>query len=387
MARLVIVSRRYWPLAGGQETLVGALAKGLQRRGHEVTVLTAQWSAQWPTTIDDEQVKVVRLSQRSSPMWGTWSFTTRLTRWIRGHREQIDGMLVSRIGYSADAAIRGLGRGTRVPVVVSALTESADNDLKWLRQTPFWPRIQAKIQRSAATVANSNYGYQMLLAAGFKAEQIHMVRLGVEPHRAVSPSRRAEARRDLRAANKDLALPVGGKLAVAIRPFHVESGLADLIRAWKRMIENHPDARLWIVGDGGQRSKLAELRRDLELDWHVVLPGVFEQIDEVLAAADVYIADDGSHAGRLLEAMASGLPVVAADTLLHREILGNQGIGSILYGNVHDELASAVGEIFSQSLRWQDSGAFNRNIVQQTHSLDGMLDGYENLLGLSRCES
>ena len=380
MARLVIVSRRYWPLVGGQEILVSSLAKGLQQRGHDVTVVTAQWSAQWPTEIDDEQVRIVRLSQRSSSIWGTWSFMARLTRWMRRQRDQIDAMIVSRIGYSAHAAMRGLGRETRIPTIVSALTESAGNDLAWLSQNPLAPRIQSRIQRAAAIVANSDYGHQMLLNAGFPAERVHTVKIGVRLTTPISPAARDAARRDLRAANRDLALPVQGALAVTIRPLSSESGLATLIRTWKQIIERHPDVRLWIVGDGGQREQLAQLRRDLDLDWHVVLPGVFEHIDEVLTAANLYIADAGGHAGRLLDAMAIGLPVVAADTPLHREVLGLAGIGSTLYRDADSELVSAIERVFNQPNQSLDAGTFNRNTVQHDHTLEGMLDGYEDLI-------
>lgn len=382
MARLVIASRRYWPLVGGQEVLISSLAKGLQRRGHEVTVVTAQWSPSWPTEIDDEQVRVVRLSQRSNSIWGTWSFMTRLTRWIRRHRADIDALLVSRIGYSAHAAIRGLGRDTRIPTVVSALTESTGSDLTWLSQNAIAPRIQSRVQRASAIVANSDCGRQLLVGAGFAAERVHTVRLGNSSTHVVSSAKRDEARKDLRAANRDLALPDKGKLAIAIRPFQAQTGLPNLIRAWKQVVENHPEARLWIVGDGPQREKLAEIRRDLDLEWHVVLPGVFEHIDEVLTAANLFIADAGSHAVRLIEAMSHGLPVVAADTPLHREILGHQDVGNILYREVDRELGRSIVRIFDRPTPWKELADVNRNIVQQNHPMDGMLDGYERLLSL-----
>ena len=69
------------------------------------------------------------------------------------------------------------------------------------------------------------------------------------------------------------------------------NGLDTLIRAWQKIVGRHQDARLWIIGDGQDRDHLLQLKKDLDLAWHVLMPGTFEEIDEVLAAADVYVVD------------------------------------------------------------------------------------------------
>ena len=56
--RLVWVSRRFWPLIGGAERMIGYLAAAWVETGGRSTVLTARWDPTWPTEIRFEQMPV-----------------------------------------------------------------------------------------------------------------------------------------------------------------------------------------------------------------------------------------------------------------------------------------------------------------------------------------
>jgi glycosyltransferase involved in cell wall biosynthesis len=72
--------------------------------------------------------------------------------------------------------------------------------------------------------------------------------------------------------------------------------------------------RLWIAGDGPDRGAVAAEVRRLALDDAVVLLGARDDIDDLLAAADVFVLSSRSEGlpMSILEAMAAGLPVVAS---------------------------------------------------------------------------
>lgn len=361
--------------------MMSSLAKSLTERGHQVTILTAQWSASWPVNIEDGRVTVVRIPQHRRSVWGTWRFMTRIARWIRQHRDEIDGIIISRIGYSAYAALGAInGDGRSIPSVVSAVAET-DRELNWLRQNPLAPRIKLRMETAKSIVVNSAHGRQMLLNAGFRPAKIHMVPIGIPPCSLVTNASRDAARRDLRAVNSDLALPIQGRLAVTIGPMHRASGLEMLVRAWQKIVRRYEDARLWIIGDGEDRERLSQLKKDLDLQWHVLMPGTFEEVDEVLAAADVYVAaGDDSHCCRPLEAMGVGLPVIAVDGALNRELFGRDGLGSILCGNNEQDLVDAFEQVFADRRQANEMGVFARNRVQQRNTIDGMVMEYERLL-------
>jgi phosphatidylinositol alpha-mannosyltransferase len=94
-------------------------------------------------------------------------------------------------------------------------------------------------------------------------------------------------------------------------------GLTDLLQAYQYLHERVPETRLIVVGDGPLRSRVESFVEDRRLEG-VVLAGYVP--DEVLpryyATADIFCAPaTGSESFGivLLEAMASGLPVVATE--------------------------------------------------------------------------
>lgn len=109
-------------------------------------------------------------------------------------------------------------------------------------------------------------------------------------------------------------------------------GLRDLLLGFERMRERVPATRLIIVGDGPLRSRIHHLVEDRRLE-NVVLAGRVP--DEVLpryyASADIFCAPaTGSESFGivLLEAMASGLPVVATEIPGYLQVVeaGREGL-------------------------------------------------------------
>ncbi len=93
-------------------------------------------------------------------------------------------------------------------------------------------------------------------------------------------------------------------------------GVEHLIRAFARLTRQHPDLRLVIGGDGPERESLERLARQLALERVVFLgyvpaaelPGLFASAD-IFCAPATYAESFGIV---LIEAMAAGLPIVAA---------------------------------------------------------------------------
>ena len=46
--RVVLVTRRFWPLIGGGERMMANLAEVFREQQIEPTVVTAQWERSWP---------------------------------------------------------------------------------------------------------------------------------------------------------------------------------------------------------------------------------------------------------------------------------------------------------------------------------------------------
>ena len=76
--RVVIVTRRFWPLVGGPEKVLANLAVELSARGYPTLVLTAHWQPKWPREISLRGVPVIRLPSPAEHGWGNLRCLRRL---------------------------------------------------------------------------------------------------------------------------------------------------------------------------------------------------------------------------------------------------------------------------------------------------------------------
>jgi glycosyltransferase involved in cell wall biosynthesis len=92
--------------------------------------------------------------------------------------------------------------------------------------------------------------------------------------------------------------------------------VACILRAFAIIQSRLPDARLIVAGDGSQRSALEKLASELKLRGVEFIGRVApEKIHELYDAADIYLnsPDIDNMPGSIIEAFASGLPVVTTD--------------------------------------------------------------------------
>jgi glycosyltransferase involved in cell wall biosynthesis len=138
-------------------------------------------------------------------------------------------------------------------------------------------------------------------------------------------SRRAEFRARQGWANQFVIISTG-RLAP-------EKNWPDLIKTVATIMQRHPQVHLVLLGDGPQRSDLEQLTKDLLVAKKVTFLGIvpYEKVPEFLIASDLFAFASLTETQGLvtLEAMASGLPVVAYDGIGTRDVV-DDGINGIL---------------------------------------------------------
>ena len=112
----------------------------------------------------------------------------------------------------------------------------------------------------------------------------------------------------------ELGIPPDAALVVAISRLVWWKRLDRAIRVWQKVAARRPEARLVIVGDGDQRSRLEVMVKELGLEDSVRFTGAIrqEQVLHYLQAADILVSvNDLSNAGNpLMEAAACGKAIV-----------------------------------------------------------------------------
>lgn len=173
----------------------------------------------------------------------------------------------------------------------------------------------ARLNRAACVgfVSASQHARQVLLDAGVPAPRCVTIPPLVEN---VPPpdTRRAAVRARLRLAPLDVAL-------LALPP--VERTTGTYAAAWAAFVleKVHPNVRLVIPAGGADHGRVRRLAEACRHEWMVRLAPPDLRLDELLGSADlaVYLPDGDAAAGSLAQAVARGVPLVAADVPMIRE--------------------------------------------------------------------
>ena len=379
--RLVFITRRFWPLVGSAEKGMANLACGISRLGHKPAVLTARWETRWPRQFSYRGVPVTRLDQRKRRGWGTIRYMRQLARWLRRHSGEMDAVVVSMLGHDAYAALGALG-GTSIPVLLRVERSGQKGDCQWHRNTPLGARIRSRCRQADGIVAVTAAIQDELINAGYPSERIHVVPGGVEIPRPWSPGGQRSARATLAETHPVFSIPAAAPLVVCDSPLEETEGVFELVDAWRLITKRWPSARIWLLGDGAECQKLWERIKRFELESNVILPGSFDETDNVLRAAHLFVrpSHDGSPSFSMFEAMAIGIPIVASNIPGHRQFLTQDETGMLVPPRRSQELAAAMAQLLENRQSAAGMGAAARAKAENELSLAVASERYAEII-------
>ncbi len=327
--RWALVNINIGYLFRGAETATDELASALSRRGHDVTVY------QGGPALPRRRYRVRRLPlqwrDQSGYRAGDFALGTRVVRALR-----VRGANAGFFAWNAAAAAAIALDGADVVMPMNGI-------LGQIRAC----RVAARLHRARLVYLGGNGAADALALDG-------SVDVYVVPARAWQPWVRARAR----AAQRIACVPHGVDTArfspdgprdpvierMAAPRFLAVGALADVKRLDLAIagIARLGRGSLTIVGDGYLRERLVELGRARLGDRFQLIPeSPYDSMPARYRSADALVfpsASEERYGIVLLEAMASGIPVVATDDDVRREIVGDAGI----LCDPHDEAALAA---------------------------------------------
>jgi glycosyltransferase involved in cell wall biosynthesis len=149
-----------------------------------------------------------------------------------------------------------------------------------------------------------------------------------------------------------------------------------LLQAFAQISRECPQSWLVFAGDGRLESELRRLAAELGIQESVMFLGHRHDIPEVLKAYDVFVLPSVAEGlpGALLEAMATGLPVIASRVGGVPEILNIPELDTMVPPRSVDDLASAMKALYKTSVEERDKiGKALRERVLQEFSKEKMI--------------
>jgi N-acetyl-alpha-D-glucosaminyl L-malate synthase BshA len=279
------------------------LGKRLAERGHSVAFI----SYSNPLRLRELPPRVCyhEVEEDSHPLLRQFphslTLTAKMVEVARTHRLQV--MHVHYAIPFAAAAI--LARQIAPELGLKVITTLHGTDITLVGSSPaFKPVTEWCIEESDAVTAVSRYlrdETRRTLGVGKEIEVVHNF-IDPDQHDVRVPPCIPEKR-----SEQQVTL-------MHISNFRAVKRVDDVVRIFAKVRET-ADARLVLVGDGPEYGRIRELVERLRLAQEVRYVGVIDDVTPVLKAADVLLLPSETESFGLvaLEAMASGVPVVASD--------------------------------------------------------------------------
>lgn len=178
-----------------------------------------------------------------------------------------------------------------------------------------------------------------------------------------------------------LGIPDDAIVISTIAVFRTQKRLERWLELASQIHSRRSGARFMIIGDGPLRPLIEQKRKSLQLNDVVNLPGLQTDVRPYLAATDIYMITSEFEGLpiALLEAMASGLPVITTNAGGIKEVVVHGHNGLMCDVAETPKLVDfAINLIDNENLRKQ-YGAAGRDTVKRSFGMEQMVANLERL--------
>ena len=354
---------------GGSEHQMVELACRQKVRGYNVVAGCSTLEGPLLESLQSSGIQVLEFNPRGSLYRPHGMLQIiRLTKYLVRNRFDV---VQTHDLYSTLMAVPA-AKMARVPVILSCRRDLSH----WWWYTTRRRRILRNIQnRSTYIIANSDAVREFLVTKdGFDPKLIRVVPNGVEYERF------ANTPRDKQKSFPKMSLDT--KLLAVIANMHFESkGHADLIHAAADIIKNFPNTKFVLIGDGVERPKLEDMAVRMGLGDAIVFLGSRKDVPELLASSDLFVLPSWAEGlpNSVLEAMASGLPIVATHVGGIPELIEHEVTGLLVPPKNHEALGAAIKRLLGDEAFARRLAIAAQERARTNFSFDKLLVELENL--------
>ena len=374
--RVYIAIETFFPLVGGSEKQAFQQGKYLRGQGIEATILTMHFQASCPGYECLEGLPVWRVAGRvltwHSRLSGVlrrfcYLFALLVLGWrLWSHRHKYDIVHVFQLTLFTLPAL-AVCRLARKPLVIGMRC-----DAPGLEQEQPYRRVKSWAGLNG--FARLGQPGLRLLARELRRPHVQIITLSTQMRESLGRYGLASGKIrlipngvDTTRFSPDLEQEKGGATVLCIAKLRHQKGIDILLLAWRSLVEQMPEARLVIVGDGPLYTSLRELADDLGIAASVEFVGLCTDVPARLRRARIAVLPSRWEGmpNVLLEAMSAGLACVATRVSGSEELLGQDERGLLVEPGDSAGLAAALLRLLGDSELVRCYGeAARRHVVQ-----------------------
>lgn len=342
-------------IGGGQE-VVRTLALNLTELGAE-TIVCAFEDGPLREQIIQEGIQVILLPERTVSILAFPSFLRELKAIQSALRNVIDEYNINVIQthllrilnipvmflmrYKPDLLVYWTFQNARF-----SLREDHLSSKKWLLKPKRWVYrllyLKAAGRISGYIAVSREVKQALVTEIGSIGDKVTVIFNSVD-------IRRYHPDADKKVIREQLGFDKQARIISVVATFKEQKGHRFLIDAASKLVERYPDLLILFIGDGGLRGDLKRQTEERKLVNHVQFLGTRQDIPDLLAASDLFVLPslwEGLPMA-LVEAMASGLPIVATDVSGSRQAIQSGKTGILVPPGDADELVEAITNLLT----------------------------------------
>jgi glycosyltransferase involved in cell wall biosynthesis len=355
---------------GGAERCLVHLARGLPPDCFETAVYSLA-----PRPAAGRDVLVHRLEQAAIPVhfldarsaWQAPATLLRLRLLLREHSPDIVQTFLFHANVLGSLAVGGKDR----PALFTGVRVADPS--RWRQRLEAWTSRRAHRVVCVSQAVADFCGSQ----AAFPRDKLSVIANGIDPS-GYPPGRRLPPGR--------VGLPEDRRILLFVGRLHRQKAVDWLLSLAPRFLDRLPQHDLVLAGDGPQRLELEHLATRRGIAHRIRFLGLRDDIPDLLAAADLLVLPSlwEGMPNVVLEAMASGLPVVATRAAGVMELLGPLADQQTIPFGDGQALTDAILRIAEQPGLASALGQANRQRATDQFSLDRMIQAYAELYQKAR---
>ncbi|WP_238882193.1 glycosyltransferase family 4 protein [Clostridium sp. YIM B02551] len=391
------------PEVGAPQNRIFEFAKGLKRRGHDVTILTAMpnypkgevFEEYQGKKIVKEEIDGIKIVRTRIYATKSKSFTKRMKNYL---------------SFTFSSVIDGPKHIENQDVVI---TESPPLFLGWsgyiiskMKKAKFvfnvsdlWPESAVKLgvlnnklfikmstwleefcYRKAKLVTGQTKGIvNNIVDRGFPKEKVHLITNGVDTEFFKKENRDDEYRKEL---------GISDKFSVCYAGIHgIAQGL-EVIILTAEILREYKDIHFMFYGDGPEKDKLIEMMKEKGLNNITFMPVQMKPaMPRIIASMDATIVPlkkldlfKGALPSKMFEALASELPIILAVEGEAEALIKDANAGIVVEPENPNEIAEAVLRLYKDAELKKQLGENGRRYVIKNYSREAIVKNLENLL-------
>ena len=385
--RILQITPFFFPSIAGIENYVYNLSNNLSNNGHNITILTVNTEKVQKEEIISKNVSVYRCSLN-----------------FRYHKGLISIEFIKRILSANDYDIYQVHipfpLGLEIAVVASKIHNIplvVTHHGEYTKGNVLYSLISSTYSKICRTISLKYVDWIVFLTQSYSEslklnkkirKKIKIIKTGVDTQRFSTTNDGATLRKKYGFTDKDKVVLFVGSLSL----YNRYKGVDYLIRALHEVRSVNDNVKLVIVGRGELVSELKELAKQLKLEKEVIFATSVsdEELPYYYALCDVFalpsISGPESFGIVLLEAMASGKPVIASDLPGVNDVVKDGITGYLMEQNNVKQLCQRILKIIKDVKLGKKFGENSQKFINEEYQWANIVEEFEELYNNAICK-